>query len=118
MNLVSAFCEVFQVVLTFSLFLSSVFLSAFIIIGVPLALISHLSGLLAETSAQSEDARMSKNQILLGSFTAYCKAHPDERFWQALRNWCGWGFILVARNLRAVTDDTADTFYWEETKKP
>lgn len=31
---------------------------------------------------------MSKNAILLAEFTAYCTAHPDFRFWQALGNWC------------------------------
>ena len=24
---------------------------------------------------------------LLVSFTDYCVAHPEQRFWQALRNW-------------------------------
>lgn len=31
---------------------------------------------------------MGKNQKLLVSFTEYCVAHPEERFWQAMRNWC------------------------------
>jgi hypothetical protein len=25
----------------------------------------------------------------LRSFVDYCIKHPEERFWQALRNWCG-----------------------------
>jgi len=23
----------------------------------------------------------------LSSFVSYCEAHPEQRFWQALRNW-------------------------------
>lgn len=60
-----------------------------------------------------------KSKALLASFTAYCEANPEQRFWQALRNWAGWPFVLVAGDL----DDTKgsygvlnwrDTFYWEE----
>lgn len=29
------------------------------------------------------------------SFATYAKAHPEERFWQALRNWSGHDFILA-----------------------
>lgn len=31
---------------------------------------------------------------LLENFTYYCKAHPEERFWQALRNWSDYDFIM------------------------
>lgn len=51
-----------------------------------------------------------RNSKVLASFTAYCKSHPDERFWQALRNWARVGnFIFASRN--GVQMD--DTFYWE-----
>ena len=30
----------------------------------------------------------------LESFIKYCKEHPDERFWQALRNWSEYDFIF------------------------
>src|SRR4051794_5248801 len=30
-----------------------------------------------------------RNETLLNDFVAYCKQHPGERFWQALRNWSG-----------------------------
>lgn len=30
-----------------------------------------------------------KNKKLLNSFVDYCLKHPNERFWQALRNWSG-----------------------------
>lgn len=29
----------------------------------------------------------------LKSFIAYYKAHPEQRFWQALRNWSGYAYI-------------------------
>lgn len=31
--------------------------------------------------------KKSKNSKQLVSFTNYCFKHPEERFWQALRNW-------------------------------
>lgn len=45
--------------------------------------------------------------------------NPDQRFWQALRNWSGHNFILVAKalsiwELDSVDRDTVkDTFYFE-----
>lgn len=51
----------------------------------------------------------------LTSFTLYCKKHPKERFWQALRNWAGVGYILVTNTLDG--GELEDTFYWSETKK-
>jgi len=30
---------------------------------------------------------MNKNKKKLEEFIAYCVAHPEQRFWQALRNW-------------------------------
>jgi hypothetical protein len=35
-----------------------------------------------------------KNSQALNDFVRYCKAHPDERFWQALRNWSRFQFII------------------------
>jgi len=46
----------------------------------------------------------SRNSAVLASFATYCKDHPKERFWQALRNWSGYGWIMA---------DNVDTFYWE-----
>ncbi len=62
-----------------------------------------------------------KSKKLLDSFIAYCVDHPHERFWQALRNWCGWGFVWVSKN--ELSEDIAyaqaeDTFYWEKNEKP
>jgi hypothetical protein len=39
--------------------------------------------------------RHSKNSKPLKDFESYCKAHPGERFWQALRNWSGEAFIFA-----------------------
>jgi hypothetical protein len=48
----------------------------------------------------------------------YCKAHPDERFWQALRNWSGFHFIMGVnkiggRGAGGEVNDAHDTFYME-----
>ena len=55
-----------------------------------------------------------RNEDVLASFTAYCEMHPDQRFWQALRNWSGHSFI-IARDYPPTPDDRpqADTFFWE-----
>ncbi len=37
-----------------------------------------------------------RNSEALKSFTRYCHFHPEQRFWQALRNWSKWQFILGA----------------------
>lgn len=66
-------------------------------------------------SAQCE----TRNSEVLASFVEYCRAHPTERFWQALRNWSGRSFILASspnNSLLPTTlaqGDVDDTFYWE-----
>jgi hypothetical protein len=57
---------------------------------------------------------MNKNDERLESFVKYCTEHPEERFWQALRNWaqieCGGGnYIMTGNEL----DKLVDTFYWD-----
>ena len=54
-----------------------------------------------------------RNSELLRDFVAYCEANPDMRFWQALRNWSGWNYILAAANKDKVRGEYKDTFYWE-----
>lgn len=51
----------------------------------------------------------SKNAELLADFVAYCEANPELRFWQVLRNWSGYGFVLVKND----TETPQDTYYWE-----
>jgi hypothetical protein len=43
------------------------------------------------------------------SFTAYLEAHPEQRFWQAVRNWSGEAFIFAIGH----DSEGRDTFYWE-----
>ena len=50
-----------------------------------------------------------RHEKLLKKFVAYCKAHPQERFWQALRNWSGVPFIFQGDGATVV-----DTFYFEK----
>lgn len=45
-------------------------------------------------------------------FLTYCQNNPDQRFWQALRNFTGWGFVYVS-NRQVDAPDLFDTFYWE-----
>ena len=66
---------------------------------------------------------MNKNIYDLQSFTSYCNDNPEQRFWQALRNWNaeknkGENFILVAdssydHNLGETYLGIKDTFYRE-----
>jgi hypothetical protein len=58
----------------------------------------------------------SRNGKVLQSFVTYCMTHPDERFWQALRNWSGAVFIRAWRQT-GLEDEGEDTFYWEGRDK-
>lgn len=63
-----------------------------------------------------QPAKNVKSRKLLLSFWDYCVMHPEERFWQALRNWCGRAFVLVSDvpiPRYQVGGDILDTFYWE-----
>lgn len=65
-----------------------------------------------------------RNSELLESFVTYCQENPELRFWQALANWSGIGFILAASYLTNRQkmidspvpydlDSLQDTYYWE-----
>lgn len=56
--------------------------------------------------------RLAKSFSLLLNFIKYCKNHPNERFWQALRNWSEADSILIRNGIESL-----DTFYWEERNK-
>ncbi len=61
-----------------------------------------------------EGKTATRNSKVLADFTAYCRAHPEERFWQALRNWAGFPFIHASKyNVVEGTTILHDTFYWE-----
>ena len=58
---------------------------------------------------------MNKNKEKLTSFTAYCEAHPEERFFQALLN---WGKTPEGKQIHFIYVESSDnplrdTFYWE-----
>jgi hypothetical protein len=55
-----------------------------------------------------------RNSEVLKDFVAYCKKHPSERFWQALRNWSENGYIIATDDYHGWDHVVADdTFYWE-----
>lgn len=47
------------------------------------------------------------------AFIKYLEEHPEERFWQAVRNFSGYNFVLVRND----TETPEDTFYWEENNE-
>jgi len=68
---------------------------------------------------------VSRNSKVLASFVAYCEAHPDERFWQALRNWSEYSFILASafppyemELSESRQGLVVGTFYWEGRQEP
>ena len=70
---------------------------------------------------KNDEGVPSKNQKLLASFSEYCLANPNLRFWQALRNWSKSNFILKSSHydyemfnveyLKKYKVKTKDTFY-------
>lgn len=66
--------------------------------------------------ANTRDAR-NKDDLL-----RYIEEHPEQRLWQAIRNWSGHGFVMVGE----LTEDERgnvifpkgleDTFYFEGRK--
>ncbi len=70
--------------------------------------------------------RDSMNREVLDSFAEYCYLHPEQRFWQALRNWSGYDGIFAHKDMTSTeylsdwyklyikeNDKIVDTFYWE-----
>jgi hypothetical protein len=51
---------------------------------------------------------MTRNSEALESFTKYCKDSPNQRFWQALRNWSKYDNIMGFRG----NYDEAQAIYW------
>lgn len=74
----------------------------------------------SDISKAKMEERM-RSQPTLDSFIDYCKANPEQRFWQALRNWAGVRFIFATDDENAYEKlsesnpaNLTDTFYWEE----
>jgi len=57
-----------------------------------------------------------KNHETLDSFIKYCDSHPEQRLWQALRNWSEENFIW-ASDERNSDPSFKDTFYWKGKNK-
>jgi len=55
--------------------------------------------------------KVTRNSETLASFVKYCKEHPYQRFWQVLRDWSGYPYVLVRPD--PLEDTTADTYYWD-----
>jgi hypothetical protein len=45
------------------------------------------------------------------AFVRYLIDHPEQRLWQAIRNFSRYGFIFASNDITA--RDRIDTFYWE-----
>lgn len=61
---------------------------------------------------------MTKAEQLANDFLNYVKTHPNERFWQALRNWVGCGFIFISYKMSPeLLNHFEDTFFWTGRNK-
>lgn len=58
-----------------------------------------------------------RNSEVLASFVAYCEAHPDLRFWQALMAWTG-KYVILADKLPIRYDSEAAVWRPEEIRDP
>lgn len=58
-----------------------------------------------------------KNGKVLADFVKYATSHPEQRFWQCLRNWARVYKILIEDNYPESNDigsnQVVDTFYFE-----
>lgn len=61
--------------------------------------------------------QVNKNKELANNFLRYCAKHPEERFWQALRNWSGSQAICIETGDDASGKEYWDTFNWEGKDK-
>jgi len=58
-----------------------------------------------------------KSRKTLEDFQRYCFLHPNERFWQALRNWANVRYIYVSNDTVNYMPKISDTFYFEGKDK-
>jgi len=62
--------------------------------------------------------KLAKSFPVLLDFIYYCHIHPDERFWQALRNWSGFNYIYGSKaDIECINRLINDTFYFEGKDK-
>lgn len=63
---------------------------------------------------KNDEGVESRNQKEIDSFVEYCLDHPEQRFWQALRNWSDNSYVLTASGYdfsRKTYTGIKDTFY-------
>lgn len=65
---------------------------------------------------EQNSENLSKNVDMLDSFIDYCMTHPEERFWQAIRNWAKVGYILATSGVHPLEGHLVDTFYFDNNK--
>ena len=59
-----------------------------------------------------------KSEKLLKELTEYCETHPEQRLWQAIRNWSEQDFILFGSGDITEKDfKYMDTFYFTGKKQ-
>lgn len=59
-----------------------------------------------------------KNMDTLGDFLEFCLQNPEQRFWQALKNFTGVDKICVEKYNKELNDSIyEDTFYWKDKNK-
>ena len=47
------------------------------------------------------------DEKVIDSFLVYCQEHPEERFWQALRNWADVDYVFAGYASKKEKTDTA-----------
>lgn len=59
-----------------------------------------------------------RDEELKQDFIQYMADHPDERFWQSVRNFTGYGAVGVSDTIGADGwNNYVDTFHFEGTKE-
>ena len=55
-----------------------------------------------------------KKKFNIKGFIRYCEVHPKDRFWQALRNYSGFPYVIVSPlPPKDIDKRLEDTFYFE-----
>ena len=58
----------------------------------------------------------SENKELLDSFVKYCKANPNQRFWQALSNWSPFSFVYGSQK-QIENKGLVDLYYFGQLER-
>jgi hypothetical protein len=79
------------------------------IIGVNAVIYKYIKKNMETASYTGE--KKTKADPLLAEFVRFCFEHPDQRFWQALRNWSKVKAIFIEK--KSECGSLMDTFYFE-----